>query len=445
MDCPLRTAMPETSALHRYSPARVFVTLLAIGFYLVTLIIAPQLWMPPFVGLPTDYIALPLLLFSVILSGRVAALIRFSIHDLLFGAFFFIMAVSALVNGLSDASIYHLVNYFKWFLLFKLIVALLSNLPKARRMMGIIVTLVTILAVEVMFHRFSADGRGWAGQTFSWVDPDVLAAGGKGRARWVGIFDGPGVFCVLFSMALPFLMVKIDRNYTLPTRVFYGLLTMLYLVAIYFIGSRGGLVATAAVIGVLVAIRSGISVKKMLVYGAILSVLASIAPSYLTTIRDQSNSTQYRVEMWAEGLDMIKYNPVLGVGRGNFVAESGKLIAHNSAVEIGGEMGLVGLILWFSMIYFSIKSLVLASRATNVQSERDFYLAMILAIVGYLVSSMFVTLEYETWYLLLAVCAGIGRYLPEPVPVGRRDFMAIGSLVLGFLVSVQIFVILYLG
>jgi O-antigen ligase len=417
---------------------------IAIGFYLVTLIIAPQLWMRPFIGLPTDYIGLPLMLLAVVLTGRTAQLVRFSIHDLLFAAFLFVMAVSALVNNLTDASTTHLISYFKWLLLYKLVVALLSDLPRVRRMMTIIVVLVTVLAVEVMFHRFSADGRGWAGQTFSWIDPDVIAAGGKGRARWVGIFDGPGVFCVLLTTALPFLLVKIDRNYRFRTRLFNALLTALYMVAIYFIGSRGGMVATAAAIGLLVAIKTGVSVKKMLIYGIVVTILISLAPPYITTIRDQSNSSQYRVEMWAEGLDMIKSNPLLGVGRGNFAVESGKLIAHNSAIEIGGEMGVAGLMLWLLMIHFAIKSLVLASRATTVRSERDFYLAMLLAVIGYLVSAMFVTLEYETWYLLLAVCAAIGRNLPEPLPVERRDFMITGGILVAFLIFVQVFTVLYL-
>lgn len=417
----------------------------AIGLYLVTLIMAPQLWLGPLVNLPTDFIAIPLLFVAVVLSGRLVHLLRFSIHDLLFLLFIFWMAAGAVLSDLTAESTAHLVNYFKWFILFKLVVALLPDLKAARRMMGFIVFLVTVLAVEVMFHRFSPDGRGWAGQSFSWIDPEVLAAGGKGRARWVGIFDGPGVFCVLFSIALPFLIIKLGRVYSGATRLLAVLLTALYLVAIYFIGSRGGLLATAATLGIFIALKSGVSIKQLAIFGSVVALLFSAAPSHLTTVRDSSNSTQYRVEMWAEGLDMVKQDPVFGIGRGNFRAYTSKLIAHNSAVEIGGEMGLVGLFLWFAMIYVAVKSLVLAWKRTEDPKDRDFYVAMILAILGYLISAMFVTLEYETWYLLLAVCAAVGRYQPEPVRVERRDLMLVGAGVVGFLAMMQVFVILYLG
>ncbi|HWL64125.1 MAG TPA: O-antigen ligase family protein [Steroidobacteraceae bacterium] len=417
----------------------------AIGFYLVTLIMAPQLWLGPLVNLPTDFIAIPLLFITVVLSGRLAQLLRFSIHDGLFLLFVIWMAAGAVLSNLTPESTAHLVNYFKWFILFKLVVALLPDPRAARRMMGFIVFLVTVLAVEVMFHRFSPDGRGWAGQTFSWIDPEVLAAGGKGRARWVGIFDGPGVFAVLFSIALPFLIIKLGRGYTGATRLFALLLTALYMVAIYFIGSRGGLLATAATLGIFIALKSGVSIKHLVMFGSVVALLFSAAPSHLTTVRDSSNSTQYRVEMWAQGLDMVKQDPAFGIGRGNFRAYTSKLIAHNSAVEIGGEMGMVGLFIWFGMIYFAIKSLVLAWRRTEDPKERDFYVAMILSILGYLISAMFVTLEYETWYLLLAVCAAVGRYQPEPVRAEKRDLMFIGGGVVGFLVMMQVFVIFYLG
>ena len=136
---------------------------------------------------------------------------------------------------------------------------------------------------------------------------------------------------------------------------------------------------------------------------------------------------------------------MLGIGRGNFKTYTSKLIAHNSAIEVGGEMGLVGLFIWFSMVYFSIKSVLQASAATTDPQDKDFYFALILAVIGYLTSAMFVTLEYETWYLLLAACAAVGRYAPTPMPVERRDLKIIGATLVGFVVVVQIFAILYLG
>lgn len=417
----------------------------AIIFFIITLVIAPQLWLPPFIGLPTDYIAYPLLALSVLLSGRLRVLLTMTAHDRLLLAFVLWMTLSGLVNGLGDLTLPYLIFYFKVFVLFKLVSALIVNHEQARRLVRYILALVLLLCAEVFSHRFSADGRGWAGQTFSWIDPDVLAAGGKGRARWVGIFDGPGVFAVLFTMVLPFSLMWIHKSYSLIRRLLGCLVTAILLIVSYFVGSRGGMVANAAVIALFIAYRFGVRFKVIALSAVVGGVALMLAPSYLTTIRDQSNSTQYRVEVWAEGLNMMKGDPLFGIGRGNFREYTGRLIAHNSAIEIGGETGLVGLFLWFALVYMCAKSPLLAAGNAKVQLDRDFNVAVALAVAGYLVSSMFVTLEYETFYVLMALCAAIGRVQGTATEIGWKTFRTVGLMVVGFVVIVQLFVIVYLG
>ena len=418
----------------------------AIAFFLVCLIIAPQLWVPGFINLPTDFIGYPLLFISAVMSGRLVKVLRFGIHEWLMFTFVAWTILSSLFNGFTPNSLDFLIFYFKAFVLFKLVTASMEgSYARVRTFVRILTVLVIILGVEVMFHRFSADGRGWAGQTFSWIDPEVLAAGGKGRARWIGVFDGPGVFCVLFTIVIPFLLVQVGKGYAVGTRTVAAVALALMLVATYFIGSRGGMVATLAIFGIYFLVKSKLSFRAMVACGALGGAVLLFAPSHLTTVRDSQNSTQYRVEMWAEGLEMMKHNPVFGIGRGNFKKYTSKLIAHNSAVEIGGETGLVGLFLYFGLIYFCIKSALHARKQFTEPHDKDFCLAAVLAVVGYLISMMFVTLEYETFYLLLAMCAALGRCVPEPLQATKRDYKIVGISVIVFVVIVQIFVIGYLG
>jgi O-antigen ligase len=418
----------------------------AIGFFLVCLIIAPQLWVPGVINLPTDFIGYPMLFISAVLSGRLVKVLRFGILEWFMFTFVSWTILSSLFNGFTPNSLDFLIFYFKAFVLFKLVTALMEgDYGRVRTFVRILTVLVIILGVEVMYHRFSADGRGWAGQTFSWIDPEVLAAGGKGRARWIGIFDGPGVFCVLFTIVIPFLLVQVGKGYSKGTRVYAVFALALMLVATYFIGSRGGMVATLAIFGIYFLVKSKLSLRAMVACGALGGAVLMFAPSHLTTVRDSQNSTQYRVEMWAEGLEMMKHNPVFGIGRGNFKKYTSKLIAHNSAVEIGGETGLVGLFLYFGLIYFSIKSALHARKQFTEPRDKDFCLAAVLAVVGYLISMMFVTLEYETFYLLLAMCAALGRCVPEPLQATKRDYKIVGISVIAFVIIVQIFVIGYLG
>lgn len=418
----------------------------AIAFFLVCLILAPQLWVPGLTGIPTDYLGYPLLFIAAILGGRLVKVVKFGIHEWFMFGFVAWTVVSALFNGFGENSIPFLIFYFKALVLFKLVTALLDgDLGRVRSFVRILTVLIIILGIEVLCHRFSDDGRGWAGQTFSWIDPEVLAAGGKGRARWIGVFDGPGVFCVLFTIVLPFVLVQVGKSYATGRRVYAVLVLALILVATFFIGSRGGMVATLAIMGIFFLVKSKLSFRAMVACAALGGAVLAFAPSHLTTVRDSQNSTQYRVEMWAEGLEMMKQNPLFGIGRGNFKQYTAKLIAHNSAVEIGGETGVAGLFLYIGLIYFCVKSALHARKHFTEPHDKDFALAAALAVLGYVISMMFVTLEYETFYLLLAMCAALGRCVPEPVTAVKRDFKIIGISTVAFLIFVQIFVIGFLG
>ena len=88
--------------------------------------------------------------------------------------------------------------------------------------------------------------------------------------------------------------------------------------------------------------------------------MIALAPAYLTRIDDPEKSSYHRIEMWSEGIEMIKQNPVFGIGRGNFKSYTSKLIAHSSPIEIMGETGLPGFLAWIGLIYFSFKSLLCA-------------------------------------------------------------------------------------
>jgi len=66
-----------------------------------------------------------------------------------------------------------------------------------------------------------------------------------------------------------------------------------------------------------------------------------------------------------------------------------------------------------------------------------------LNIVGYLVSTMFVTLEYETFYMLLAMSAVVGRALPHTVRFAPRDALLVGAGMGSFFVLIKTIVMIY--
>lgn len=419
--------------------------MIMLGSYLFFLMIAPQLWVPGILGLPVDFIIYPLWYLALIIRGRGHLLFKFELPEKIFAAFVAWIIVSALVNGLNDAVKEQLYLYIRIFVLFKAVSASVETPAEVKSALSIFVVLAAILALEAIHHKNSPDLLGWAGQKLGWVDPSVLEAGGTGRARWVGIFDGPGVFCVVFTVALGISLPRLTGGEQQSLRPLTLALVVLLGVATYLTGSRGGFLATLTILAMYIAVRRKIRMRSILAGGLLGLILFSLAPESLTTMQDESRSAQHRVEMWAEGVEMVKQNPVFGIGRGNFRGYTGRLIAHNSAMEVAGETGIIGIVLWSTLIYLSFKAAYLTWKNEPDSENSKIGFGLMLALLGYVVSAMFVTLEYETFYLLLALCVGLTRNQPAAQSLEMHEIVKISIAVGTGLLLMQIFVIMYLS
>ncbi len=411
--------------------------------YLTTLIIAPQLWLPPFVDIPVDYFMYPLWFLVASIQGRIVNFFKFRAIDWIFLAMLVWIVITALANQLNVRSVPTVIDYFKWFILYRLVIISLPTFPHLRRVMWLILFFVMVLVVEGIQHKLSPNGIGWAGQPLGWVDPSVLAAGGTGRTKWVNIFDGPGVFCVIYTIGLPILLMLVGPPFGAVTRAIGCLMLGPLLLATYFSGSRGGLLAALGILAIYLLIRLKISIAKIGIVAAIIGVAYIAAPDHLTSIRDENKSAQHRVEVWAQGVDMVTNNPVFGIGKGNYRVYTGRLIAHSSPIEIMGETGVIGLFLWVSLIYLAVKGLFLYRAGPYNEADKAYATALALIIFGYVLSALFVTLEYETFYFLLGLCAVVGNNLKEKVCFTRRDLAITALVPFVWILFVKTFATLY--
>jgi len=414
-----------------------------IFVYLVLLFIAPQLWIEPFVGVRVDLFLYPAWIGWIAVSGRTKELFSLGPQDKFFAVMLVWIVVTMAVNEFQPKSSDIIQNYVKWFVLYRLTVVSLPTLMHVRRALLLVFFFALILAVEGIQHMHSPAGTGWAGQSFAWVDEAAATAGVAGRTRWINIFDGPGVFCVVYTMSLPFAMQYLGKPFGAGKRVVGALLLAPLLLATFYTGSRGGFLATVGVFGLYLMLKFRISLTRMLLIGGVLLAALVLAPSYLTSTRDSQGSAQHRIEMWAEGIEMVQQNPAFGIGKGNFLRYTGKLIAHNSAIEIMGETGIPGLFLWLGFIYMAFKNLYAAYRETEDAVLRPSVMALGLSVAGYLLSSMFVTLEYETFYFLLGLTAAVGNSVSVRPSFTEQDLWRMGAIMGGFFVAVKGFVMLY--
>lgn len=414
-----------------------------IYIYLILLIIAPQLWYEPIIGISVDYILYPLWFMYLLFTNRLSRITQFSKIDYIFIGMILWIILSSLINEQHSFSTKIIIDYIKFFIIFRFLVATITDFKAFRRVILFFLFLVFILILESIDHKTAVDGLGWVGQPLGWADSSVLHATGSGRTQWINIFDGPGVFCVLFTMALPFIVQHLDSHYSKFIKLFHTACFVLLTIAIYYTGSRGGFLASLVCLFSYVLSRSKLSFKQ-LVFASILSfLLFMVAPSFLTSTSDSHGSAQNRVEMWMQGFEMTKYNPVFGVGKGNFINYSGKLIAHNSAIEVMGETGFPGFFLWISLILLSFKSIIAFYLNTEVLNEKSYSIALAISIIGYIASSMFVTLEYETFYFLLGLSAALGVISGKKVDFMQKDFVVVVGIMIGWIVLLKMFFQIY--
>jgi len=413
-----------------------------VYLYLFFLWIDPQGWMPGVEGLRVDLILYPIWFLSCYVGSKFSNTTSTQ-QSKIFLFWVSWVAISILINDQYEHSFKYLFDYYKWFFMFFLVVSSHSSVKDLNKTILFLVFLSLVLSVEGIQHKHSADGLGWAGQTFGWVDKSVTDAGGTGRTRWTGIFDGPGVFALVYTMAFPFLLAYLHKPNKFLVRLVALVSAGVMSIAIYYTGSRGGLLTVLAIVGVHIYQKLNLKFTTVMIIPAVIIGILAFAPAHMTSMDDKNRSAQNRVEMWTYGVDMVRYNPVFGVGRGNYGKYTFRLIAHNSAVEVMGETGAVGLAAWIALLYISFKTLIRFYRQSDNAKEKALAAALGNSIIGYLVSASFVTLEYETFYLLIAFTAVFGKFLKEPMTLDKKDFRNIMFITVGFMVGLKAFILAY--
>jgi O-antigen ligase len=210
-------------------------------------------------------------------------------------------------------------------------------------------------------------------------------------------------------------------------KLYAALATPFILYAIYLTDSRGGYLSLLIVVFLHFRTRFR-NVFGYAAGAALVAVMCVAAPSRFGDFNDKNKSASYRVDMWMESMEMVKYNPVLGIGKGNFRSYTKKLIAHNSFLEVMGETGFVGLFLWLSLLYVSVMSLVKARALIFHRGHRSLVDGLLICIAGYLATSLFITAEFELLYVLLALSMVVARLTGQAVEYKLPDMKRVAAV-----------------
>ena len=409
---------------------------LGLLIYCFLLLIRPADWVPSVLHWPLEFTVLGLtgvIALVQALKGRatgeappISRMVQFVLLWLV------AILLSNVSKGNFDAAGTITFEYIK-----KCIIALtfwlaLRSIGNIRSLTLLMVILGGALGYQGIYQK--AHGFGWAGQPLYWDN----------RICWIGLWDGANVLSLVFVTAVPFAFEIIlgKWNWILKAIALGSLGLML--TGLVLAASRGGWVALAVTTLIYFSRRVG---KRGLIVGVILLAgCAVIAPSRLSRNDERdSSSTSGRIDMWAEGIEMYKSNPVFGIGKGQFMNYTNMLIAHNAFVQNMGETGTLGLFAWIGLIYLAYKSLRTVRAASPYIADKRILRmndAVFASLTGYLSASMFISTDFDLLYLMLGLAGAMfivtrrETGLPLEINFGRRDVRNVLCCVFGGVIAI---------
>ncbi|MDA8389469.1 MAG: O-antigen ligase family protein [Gammaproteobacteria bacterium] len=218
----------------------------------------------------------------------------------------------------------------------------------------------------------------------------------------------------------------------LPSRgigsVFRWAAAIVLIYAIFMSVSRGSYIGVSLVLGLFAYFRYGNKATL-----AVLSLVLFVVGIYvfgpplvhrtmntLIHINNDYNLTARtgRLAIWKRGLRIIAAHP-LGVGMRNFPIAEGHLVenvlgerwmdAHNALLEVTAELGIVGGIIFLTLLKRAMQAASRLKRAVNPELAA-IGLSLVLALFGYFITASFLSKAYAViLYILVAAIVSADR------------------------------------
>jgi O-antigen ligase len=217
------------------------------------------------------------------------------------------------------------------------------------------------------------------------------------------------------------------------------------LIGLMLAASRGcflGLIAAA----LFMILRSPKRLRNLVVITLVLIPPALWAPAsplrrLLHPTAGDTDSSDRRLDLWRVGLNMVRENPLFGVGVGNYKIlmdqyDNSNLaagIAHNSYLEVVAELGVVGAFTFLGLLISAFRSAERSRKLFLARRNRifaDISLAVEAGLIAFVVSAAFLSAEYQKFlWLLIFLTISLPATLPlrkrkitQPEPVAEPRF-----------------------
>jgi len=370
-----------------------FLTLLFTFFTLVR----PQELFQPLNGLPIIAILSVLSVIVILIAHRPIQL--YPQHYLLL-SMFPVVVVSGLLNGWLGEGVTegfkYINNCFIPLFVFSVVYTSASR-QKAFMWLSLIAAIICVHNGHIQQN--SETGFGWAAYSH-YVE--------KGRITYIGILSDPNDLGIFFIMNIPFSLYFFTKSKGLSKLLaLVSFICLLY--GIYMTNSRGSMLALAGVSGLYLLLRFGGT--KAIFAGLTLAPAGLFIMSSFRAVSSQEASAMGRLWAWWDGLEMLKANPLFGIGSNNFLEQHGR-VAHNTYVQVAAELGLLGYILWvatllltlfmtYSIINYS-KTIDLSKASKELKMEMALCSTMFYSLSGFAMAAFFLTRNRFIIYFMIA-------------------------------------------
>ncbi|MFK7956126.1 MAG: O-antigen ligase family protein [Lysobacterales bacterium] len=312
--------------------------------YLIMVLIRPQEFVPALQGVPV----MPILL---LMSTLVWAMSRKNFDSPQFALvvmFLLATAFSRLASGWVSGTFDWIVEFAPTCLVFYLVAGSINSQGRLKLFMATIALCAATMAAHGIDQVQS--GVGWTGAQMI-----------QGRITYLGVFNDPNDLGLFFVVALPMVLNLMKTTRSIVMRLLWLCCLGLILYGVLLTDSRGTLLATMLVFGMLLMRWKGPLVAGVLAAPVLAAAL--MGQSRLQELDSSEDSAAGRVDAWYEGIQMFKSNPLFGVGAGRFT-EYHHLTAHNSFVLVLAESGMLGFSIFLAMIGYSLLMTFRLSKVT---------------------------------------------------------------------------------
>ena len=341
---------------------------------------------------------------------------------IIFGVFMVIGVVSFINSVSINNSLNGMIKLFKAFLIFVVCSEQIKDKEHFKKIAISVACAISLIGIDALWQLFS--GR-------DFIHGNALN-GVIGLVRATASFPGCNAMGVYLTGLTPVIAGLALFPSRLKSKLFFTIAALIGSAGVYLSFSRG------AGLGLFISVffLSLVRKNKIIVWGLILvlGIFPFVMPK---NIKVWAKSVNYnpvslficetRLSIYRNTVHMISEHPFIGVGINTFSKNYGKyrtaaaearmptqdtIYAHNSFLQMGGEMGLLGLGTFLIFLFFVFRSIWAAFKKNTDPFLKALSVSIFAAIMAYLINGLTETsLYYARIVMIFWFLIGVGLSL----------------------------------